>query len=900
MADLEALRAQFMSLQAAPQQQRISESTCLDVLQLLLQRQLLRLLPSTNGKELITPERLDQELRILKGRLSVAEAAQTLGFGGSAVAAAVESLSKKMGGAFLLDDELITSQYLQTIAEEATEILEEKGQLQLAELCQKHSLPLSFLKQEIGPRLDSSLGVTMRGSALETAAYAAHVTATARGLLLGASGPLQLSEAAKALNVPLEGLVSACQSLLASGCLRGELSSNTFSPAIYLEGPVLLPLRLLLLSVPVLPLRVVCVLSCHECCCSKLLRLLLLLLLLLLRQRQQHQGLSYFREHGTEAVSLLHAQVVSSWEAEGLVSFDFLRSLLGTGWRTFVSSRLAEARELSSVFIKESLLLSPKAALEEALVEGSWVELSPLLPAGLPEADVAAAVSLLMSPAARGSSSPGRGGAAAAASQGLGLHALDGGLVVSEAFLSSLFEELRPLAEQKAKEAAAARLAAPKTAAASPAAAPAAASQKQQQQQQAKAPAAEESDWEADTKRKGKKGKASKSSGSKQKSGTSAAAQQQRQQQQQQDQGLDMAEVDAAGIASWESLPDHAKEAFWSLIQPRIKEVFAAALAASQASVLQQQQQKAAAEGELLQQDYERLCLGFKALEALGVSEPQEQQKPHPICAYFFKTKVMDAIDRLLLIARLCPGTAAALAAAAVVAAAVAAAAVAAAVAAAAAVAGEEVEVSSNNRQQLLSRLAGNGDKSSSTAAAALQQAAATAAKREVHAMAEVLKEAASECFVYVGPMSRRAPAAAAIAAAAAAAGLAATSLSHGGTAARAAECLRPPDKRRVKQLLSDQRNYWGGAAVAAVELRQHSRLCHAALNLLLLREGVWVEFPEEEWAISSLIDLLLQQKDKDSAETLSALQAFRKALNTEEEEALHEASQSLLQKLMP
>ena len=65
MGDLEALRAQFLSLQAAPPQQRISESTCLDVLQLLLQQQLLRLLPSSNGKEFITPEKLEQELRLM-------------------------------------------------------------------------------------------------------------------------------------------------------------------------------------------------------------------------------------------------------------------------------------------------------------------------------------------------------------------------------------------------------------------------------------------------------------------------------------------------------------------------------------------------------------------------------------------------------------------------------------------------------------------------------------------------------------------------------------------------------------------------------------------------------------------------------------------------------------------
>ena len=44
-------------------------------------------------------------------------------------------------------------------------------------------------------------------------------------------------------------------------------------------------------------------------------------------------------------------------------------------------------------------------------------------------------------------------------------------------------------------------------------------------------------------------------------------------------------------------------------------QAYAAALAACQASVLQQQQQKAAAEGERLQQRYELIYLGLKTLE---------------------------------------------------------------------------------------------------------------------------------------------------------------------------------------------------------------------------------------------------------------------------------------------
>ncbi|CDJ41128.1 hypothetical protein, conserved, partial [Eimeria tenella] len=127
-----------------------------------------------------------------------------------------------------------------------------------------------------------------------------------------------------------------------------------------------------------------------------------------------------------------------------------------------------------------------------------------------------------------------------------------------------------------------------------------------------------------------------------------SSAQQQQQQQQQQIVGVGMEDIDAAGIASWDTIPAHAKEAFWGLLQPRLAKAFAAAVAACQASVLQQQQQKAAAEGELLQQRYELLCLGLKALEE---QQQQQQQKPSPLAAYLFKSLVFEIIDKLIVTA---------------------------------------------------------------------------------------------------------------------------------------------------------------------------------------------------------------------------------------------------------
>ncbi|OEH78721.1 E3 UFM1-protein ligase [Cyclospora cayetanensis] len=79
MADLEALKAQFLALQSAPPQ---------------------------------------------KGRLNVAEAAQSLSLSSEAVGLKAEELCRKSAGLCILDGDLISSSYLSNLAAEVEETLE--------------------------------------------------------------------------------------------------------------------------------------------------------------------------------------------------------------------------------------------------------------------------------------------------------------------------------------------------------------------------------------------------------------------------------------------------------------------------------------------------------------------------------------------------------------------------------------------------------------------------------------------------------------------------------------------------------------------------------------------------------------------------------------------------------
>ena len=106
------------------------------------------------------------------------------------------------------------------------------------------------------------------------------------------------------------------------------------------------------------------------------------------------------------------------------------------------------------------------------------MDLSSLLPSTLSDADVSAVAALLLSPSPPSGSPSSPGGPKGAPRGGPQAHVVQGGLVVSEGFLGALVEALGPLAETKAKEAAALK------GVSKPAVAAAAAQQQQQQQQQ--------------------------------------------------------------------------------------------------------------------------------------------------------------------------------------------------------------------------------------------------------------------------------------------------------------------------------------------------------------------------------------------------------------------------------
>ncbi|PHJ20196.1 e3 ufm1-protein ligase, partial [Cystoisospora suis] len=237
---LEELQRQFLAVQESTPVQALSESACVDIVMKLMKRKHFSLSTTLNGKEFVTPEYLTQEIRSYlvqhNGRVNVVEMATSLGMNPDTVTSKTEELVRKSKHLQLIGVDLISSFYFNTIAQEIAELLEERGQLGLGELCQKYSLPADVLRHEIQTRHGTSIqGELRENNTLTTPDFFRRVECVVRGSCLAACHPLSLHTLADLFNLPSDSVCTAATDLLRRGEISGKISSGIFTPSRYLD-----------------------------------------------------------------------------------------------------------------------------------------------------------------------------------------------------------------------------------------------------------------------------------------------------------------------------------------------------------------------------------------------------------------------------------------------------------------------------------------------------------------------------------------------------------------------------------------------------------------------------------------------------------------------------------------
>ena len=239
MEELVALQAQLAQVQSAPNLFKLSEPNIVEIVNKLTQTNALHVLYTTNGKEYLTPKQLLHELKdeILAagGRINSTDLPTILNVDMPHIERAIDAALKQPDANMkVVNGELITSYYLDALADEINTKLIGAGRLTIGDLAVEYTLSADFIRDAVKARLGSIIDATLSGGALFTASYVTRHNARVRGVMNAATSPLSIPAIIRAHGFNEALFHEALRELNESGRLPGTLQPKvSFTPAAH-------------------------------------------------------------------------------------------------------------------------------------------------------------------------------------------------------------------------------------------------------------------------------------------------------------------------------------------------------------------------------------------------------------------------------------------------------------------------------------------------------------------------------------------------------------------------------------------------------------------------------------------------------------------------------------------
>ncbi|KAI3450468.1 hypothetical protein Pfo_007133 [Paulownia fortunei] len=343
--ELLELQRQFEFAQQAKSSIRLSERNVVELVQKLQQLQIIDfdLLHTTSGKEYITPEQLRSEIVSdinKRGRVSLIDLADTIGVDLYHVEKQSQQVVSNDSSLMLINGEIISNSYWDTVSEEINERLQECSQISLAEIAGQLQVGTELIISVLEPRLGTLVKGRLEGGQLYTPAYVARVSAMVRGAARGIAVPMNLSAWWSSLQVLLQDMDG-----FSGVAVESSFFQSLFNGLVK-GGEILGTLR-----------------------------------------AGVHWTPSVFAIAQKECVDSFFSQ-------NSYISYETLHKLGIPQAIQFLQSRYPEDKPLITVFVRGSLIEMLNAAVEDAIERGSWIDSLTILPSSFASEDASKILSL--------------------------------------------------------------------------------------------------------------------------------------------------------------------------------------------------------------------------------------------------------------------------------------------------------------------------------------------------------------------------------------------------------------------------------------------------------------------------------------------------------------------------
>lgn len=333
--EIRRLAADFQRAQFAEATQRLSERNCIEIVNKLIAQKQLEVVHTLDGKEYITPAQISKEMRdelhVRGGRVNIVDLQQVINVDLTHIENRISDIVKSEKHVHLVLGQLIDENYLDQLAEEVNDKLQESGQVTISELCKTYDLPGNFLTQALTQRLgkiiNGHIDLDNRG-VIFTEAFVTRHKARIRGLFSAITRPTAVNSLISKYGFQEQLLYSVLEELVNCGRLRGTVVGGRQDKAVFIPD---------------------------------------------IYSRTQNTWVdSFFRQNG-------------------YLEFDALSRLAIPDTVNYIKKRYKTAQLLflKAACVGQGLVDQVEASVEEAISSGSWVDISPLLPSSLSVEDAA-------------------------------------------------------------------------------------------------------------------------------------------------------------------------------------------------------------------------------------------------------------------------------------------------------------------------------------------------------------------------------------------------------------------------------------------------------------------------------------------------------------------------------
>ena len=239
--EIKRLAADFQRAQLTTSIQKLSERNCIEIITKLIEEHLLEVIYTTDAKEFITPKQLikemGDELYMHAGRISLTDLSTLLNVELSTLEVHASTFARNEKHVFYVLGELINDNYLDGIAEEINEKLQLRGSITVGEVAKSYDVPGDFAMHFLLNRLGTSIKGLREESDPEiifTENFVSLHKYQIRGTLSAISKPTPLALLISTFGFQERLFFNIVEKLVDSSILEGHISGDRkASQAIY-------------------------------------------------------------------------------------------------------------------------------------------------------------------------------------------------------------------------------------------------------------------------------------------------------------------------------------------------------------------------------------------------------------------------------------------------------------------------------------------------------------------------------------------------------------------------------------------------------------------------------------------------------------------------------------------